>query len=111
MTFRASFHFDISPEWEEAIKKGKKTIDVRVNINPYADVKKGDLIRYGSTEVVVRKIRAYPGISDLLAYEGYEKVVPGAANLQEALKTLLEIFHSKERPHGMLAFEIETVKN
>jgi len=110
MTFRASFHFDLDPRWEEAVRRGRKTIDVRVNIDPYADVKKGDLIRYGSTEVVVRKIRAYPGISDLLAYEGYENVVPDAADFQEALKTLVGIFHSKGPPHGVLAFEIEPVE-
>ncbi|HEB76154.1 MAG TPA: hypothetical protein ENJ04_07375 [Nitrospirae bacterium] len=108
---RASFHFDLDPRWEEAVRRGGKTIDVRVNIAPYADVKKGDVIRYGSTEVVVRSIRAYPGISDLLAYEGHERVVPGAADLKEALKVLLEIFHYKEPPHGVLAFEIEPLKD
>ena len=83
MTFRAKFHFEISPEWEEAIREGRKTIDVRLNINPNADVKKGDIIRYRSTEVVVKSIRAYPGISDLLAYEGFEKVVRSEEHTSE----------------------------
>ncbi|MEW6001999.1 MAG: ASCH domain-containing protein, partial [Nitrospirota bacterium] len=109
MTFRASFRFDIRSEWEEAIRKGQKTIDVRINVQPYADVKKGDIIRYHSLKVTVKKIRAYPDISDLLAYEDYRKVVPEAKNFQEALKILREEFPHIEQPHGILAFEIENI--
>jgi ASC-1-like (ASCH) protein len=107
MTFRAQFHFDIKPLWEEAIREGKKTIDVRVNAQPYADVNKGDIIRYRSTKVKVKKIFAYPGLADLLAHEDYKKIVPEAKNHQEALSCLLEEIHHNEPPHGILAFEIE----
>lgn len=107
MTFRASFHFDTKPEWEEAIREGLKTIDVRVNTHPYADVNKGDIIRYRSTKITVKKIRAYPGLNDLLAYEDYRKVVPEAKSHQEALQSLLEEIQHIEPPHGILAFEIE----
>lgn len=110
MTFRASFHFDMPPKWEEAIKEGRKTIDVRINIQPYADVNKGDIIRYNSTEVVVKKIRPYPSLSDLLAYEDFRKVVPDSKNLGEAHKRLIEEFHHDEPPHGLLAIEIEPLK-
>ena len=61
MTSRAPLHFEIKPEWEEAIREGHKTIDVRVNAKPFADVEKEDIIRYSSTKVKVKKIRAYPG--------------------------------------------------
>jgi ASC-1-like (ASCH) protein len=44
MTFRVSFYFDIKPEWEEVVKNGHKTIDVRINALPYADVNKEDII-------------------------------------------------------------------
>lgn len=110
MTYRASFHFDIMPEWENDILKGHKTIDVRVNISPYADVNKGDIIQYRSAKVEVKKIRAYPGLSDLLAYEDYTKVVPEAKNHQKALQKLLQEITHMEPPHGVLAFEIEIIK-
>jgi ASC-1-like (ASCH) protein len=107
MTFRAQFHFDIKPQWEVAIKEGKKTMDVRVNAPPYADVNKGDIIRYRSIKVKVKKIYAYPGLSDLLAHEDYRKIVPEAKNHEEALSYLLKEIHHNEPPHGVLAFEVE----
>lgn len=110
MTFRAAFHFDIKPEWEEAIREGRKIIDVRVNAQPYADVNKGDIIHYRSAKVKVKKIRAYPGLNDMLAYEDYTKVVPEAKSHQEALQRLLEEIPHIEPPHGVLAFEIEGIK-
>lgn len=109
MTFRASFHFDIKPEWEEAIREGRKTIDVRINAPPYADVNKGDIIHYRSTKVKVKKIRAYPGLTDLLAYEDFRKVAPEAKSHNEALRRLLEEIPHIE-PHGILAFETEVIK-
>ncbi len=110
MTFRASFHFDVKPEWEKDIREGRKTIDVRINAQPYADVNKGDIIQYRSAKVKVKKIRAYPGLSDLLAHEDYRKVVPAAKTHQEALQRLLEEIIHMEPPHGILAFEIESVE-
>lgn len=110
MTFRAQFHFDIRSQWEEAIREGKKTIDVRINAQPYADVNKGDIIRYRSTKVEVKKIFAYPGLADLLAHEDYKKIVPEAKSHQEALSYLLEEIHHNEPPHGILAFEVEPLK-
>jgi ASC-1-like (ASCH) protein len=110
MTFRASFHFDVQPEWEKDIREGRKTIDVRINVQPYADVNKGDIIQYRSAKVKVTKIRAYPGLSDLLAHEDYRKVVPAAKTHQEALQRLLEEIIHMEPPHGILALEIESVE-
>jgi len=110
MTFRASFHFEIRPEWESDIQEGRKTIDVRINAQPHADVNKGDVIRYRSVKARVKKIRAYPGLSDLLAHEDYRKIVPGAKSHQEALQSLLKEITHMEPPHGILAFEIETIK-
>ncbi len=109
MTSKAPLHFEIKPQWEEAIREGRKTIDVRVNAKPYADVEKGDIIRYSSAKVRVKKIRAYPGLSDLLAHEDRRKIVPEAKNNQEALQKLLEGMHN-EPPHGVLAFEIEFIQ-
>lgn len=109
MTFRASFHFDIKPAWEDAVREGLKTIDVRINAQPFADVNKGDLIRYHSIVVKVKGIHAYPSLSDLLAHEDYKKVVPEARNHQEALQVLLGEIGHIEPVHGVLAFEIEII--
>jgi ASC-1-like (ASCH) protein len=110
MTFRASFHFDVKPEWEKDIREGRKTVDVRINSQPYADVNKGDVIQYSSVRAKVKKIHAYPGISDMLAHEDYGKIVPEAKSHKEALQTLLEEIKHMEPPHGILAFEIESME-
>ncbi len=110
MTSKISFHFVIKPEWESAIRDGRKTIDVRVNAEKYAEVKKGDDIYYSSTEVRVKGIRAYPGLEDLLYHEDYRKVVPGAKTADEALHALRSVGFHGESPHGVLAFEIEFIK-
>ncbi len=110
MTFKISFHFVIKPEWEHAIREGRKTIDVRVNAEKYAEVKKGDNIYYSSTEVRVRSIRAYPGLEDLLHHEDYRKVVPGAKTADEALHALRGVGFRGDSPHGVLALEIEFIK-
>lgn len=111
MTFKAPLHFSIKPQWEEAIREGHKTIDVRVNAKSYADVETEDVIRYSSTKVRVKKIRAYSGLSDLLAHEDYKKIVPEAKSTQEALQKLLEAIPHNAPPHGVLAFEIERIEH
>lgn len=110
MTYRSPFHFKIKPEWEEAIKEGKKRFDIRVNIKPFADVNKGDIIKYSSTKVQVKRIYAYPGIADLLAHEDYKEIVPEAKDNKEAMAKLLDELHHNEPPHGILAFEIDLYK-
>jgi ASC-1-like (ASCH) protein len=106
MSFRATFHFDIRPQWEEAIREGRKGVDARPNIQPYADVKKGDVLRYHSLRVEVLGIHAYPGLNDLLQAEGFRQVVPEAQDIHQALAVLLEEFHHLEPPHGVLALKI-----
>lgn len=107
MRTRAGFRFDMKPEWKKAIKDGRKKVDVRINIKPYADVKNGDIICYHGLDVKVKRINAYPGLNDLLQVEGFKNVVPEANNINEAIDMLLPEVHGIERPHGFLAFEIE----
>jgi len=61
-----------------------------MNVQPYSDVNKGDIIQYRSIKAKVAKIRAYPKISNPLAHEDYRKIVLSAKTCQEALKSLLE---------------------
>jgi len=104
---RAEFHFQMRPEWEKAIKEGLKTLDIRDNIAPYADAKKGDTIRYRSTLVIVKRITAYPGVRDAVASEDYRKIAPDAKDQEDALNKILDELHHKMPPHGVLVFEIE----
>ena len=58
----------------------------------------------------MKKICAYPGLSDLLAHEDYRKIIPEAKSHQEALKIMLQEITHMEPPHGILAFEIEKIE-
>jgi ASC-1-like (ASCH) protein len=108
MKAKGLFKFDlINQKWRDDIKNGKKTVDARVNIAPYADVKKGDIICYHGVDAVVKRINAYPGLNDLLQAEGFKKVVPEARGINEAIRILRPEIHGIELPHGLLAFEIE----
>jgi ASC-1-like (ASCH) protein len=107
MVFKGTFHFDLDHELEEAVRQGRKTIDVRVSIEPFADVKKGDTISYHHTQVKVSHIRAYAGLGDLLAHEDFRKIIPAAKDRNDALRTLLEGILQKNPPHGVLAIEFE----
>jgi ASC-1-like (ASCH) protein len=107
MTFRGTFHFDLDHELEEAVREGRKTIDVRISIEPFADVKKGDTISYHHTKVKVSHIRAYAGLGDLVAHEDFRKIIPGAKDRNDALRALLRGIPEKNPPHGVLAIEVE----
>jgi ASC-1-like (ASCH) protein len=101
------FRFDLPHDLEEAVRAGKKTIDVRVNIQPFADVKKGDIISYKNTEVVVKSIRGYAGLGDLVAYEDHTRIIPRAKDKSEALRSLVEEMLERKPAHGVLAIEFE----
>ena len=107
MTFRAEFHFDMRPEWENAVKEGLKSLDIRDNIAPFADVKKGDIVRYRSSRVRVSRINIYQGVLDAVAYEDFKKIAPDAGTRDEALDKILDELHHLKPPHGVLVFEIE----
>jgi ASC-1-like (ASCH) protein len=55
----------------------------------------------------VKRIRAYPGLSDVVAYEDLKKIVPEASDRTEALRILNDALEHPEATHGMLALEIE----
>lgn len=109
MTFRKQLYCDIKAEWEDAISAGRKTVDVRVNAPPYADVNTGDIIQYRFSRVRVIGVRSYSGLPDLLAREGFSNVVPEAGSMQEAEGKLLDEIRYIQPTHGILALELESL--
>ncbi len=86
-------HLSLRPEWEDAIRAGRKTIDARVVGDDIADVDVGDVIRYPGARVRVTHIRYYPGFGDLLAHEDWHRIAPDATGPGE-LRHLLEDGHA-----------------
>lgn len=109
------------------ILNGKKTIEGRLNTGKFAQFEPGDTIRvradlfdeYGNTvngiadatRLEVVAVRQYPNFLELLAAEGYEKVIPYAASIEEANENYAKFYTSEEQQkYGVLAIEIKVAK-
>jgi ASC-1-like (ASCH) protein len=97
------------PEWEDALRSGRKTIDARLVADDIAELKVGDRVRYPAAEARVRRIRFYPGFRDLLAYENWRDVAPDAASRDEVLRVLEGGHEATVRASGAVAIELEPV--
>ncbi len=97
------------PEWEDALRNGRKTIDARLVADDVAELKVGDRVRYPGAEARVRRIRFYPGFGDLLAYEDWHRIAPDAASRDEVRRLLEEGHAETVRATGAVAIELEHV--
>jgi ASC-1-like (ASCH) protein len=102
-------HLSIRPQWEDAIRGGRKTVDARPVADDVADVRVGTIIRYPGAQVRVTHVRFYPGMIDLLAHEDWRRIDPDAADVEE-LRRVLEEGHSVTlRDRGAVAIEFEPI--
>lgn len=108
------------------IKAGRKTIEVRLNRGKFALYKPGDQVwlredfykdRYvveskpRQVLVGIEKIEKYPNFRKLMESVGYEKVVPRARSIDEAMVEPYK-FYSKEdeTEFGILAIYFKVLK-
>lgn len=100
-------HLSTHPEWEDALRDGRKTVDARLVASDVAELKVGDTVHYPGATARVKRIRFYPGFRDLLAYEDWHKIAPDAASRDEVLQ-LLEGGHGEvAHRSGTVAIELE----
>lgn len=104
------FHFELAADLEKAVRDGAKTLDVRVNSEPFADVDVGDVIGYRSARARVKRIQPYPSLHDAVGYEDFTRIIPGAADRDEAYLRLKKDIPEDEPPHGLLVFEVELME-
>jgi len=95
------------PEWEDALRDGRKTVDARLVADDIAELKVGDRVRYPGATARVRRIRFYPGFGDLLAYEDWHRIAPEAASRDEVLRLLEEGHQATVRATGAVAIELQ----
>ncbi len=105
----ATRHMKTRPQWEDALRKGLKTIDARLVADDIAGLEVDDVVRYPSAELRVRRIRFYPGIGDLLAYEDWPRIAPGATSREEVWRLLEAGHEATVRATGAVAIELERV--
>jgi ASC-1-like (ASCH) protein len=98
------------PEWEDALRNGRKTIDARLVTDDIAGLKVGDHVRYPGAEARVLRIRYYPGFGDLLAHEDWHRIAPDAADRNELLLLLQEGHPATVHATGAVAIELERLR-
>jgi ASC-1-like (ASCH) protein len=97
------------PEWEDALRDGRKTIDARPVADDIAGLEVGDALRYPGARLRVRRIRFYPGFGDLLAHEDWRQIAPDAAGRDEVWRRLEEKHEATVRATGAVAIELEPI--
>jgi ASC-1-like (ASCH) protein len=100
-------HLQTRPEWEDALRSGRKTIDARLVADDIAALRVGDTVRYPGAKGRVKHIRFYPGFRDLVAYEDWRKIAPDSATRDEVLHLLEDGHEEAVRENGAVAIELE----
>jgi ASC-1-like (ASCH) protein len=103
-------HLRTRPEWEDALRSGRKTIDARLVADDIAGLKIGDVVRYPGARARIRRIRFYPGFGDLLAYEDWRRIDPEAASRDDVLRRIEEGHEATVRATGAVAIELERLE-
>ncbi len=105
----ATRHLKTRPEWEDALRSGLKTIDARLVADDIAGLEVGDIVLYPGAAARVQHIRFYPGFGDLLAYEDWRRIAPGASGRKEVQRLLEEGHTATVRATGAVAIGLERV--
>lgn len=95
------------------VKNGQKTIEGRINKGYYRFLKPNDhIIIYNeeeseSVEVVVKAVRKYPSIRQMLKTEPLKKLLPDAKDIEDG-KEIYRKFYTleQEKEFGVIAIEI-----
>jgi ASC-1-like (ASCH) protein len=98
------------------VKNGQKTIEGRIKKGWYRFVKAGDhIIIYNeeetdSVEVLVKDVRTYPSVAEMLSHESLEKLLPDAKSIKEGIQ-IYKKFYTKEQEDefGVVAIEVARI--
>jgi ASC-1-like (ASCH) protein len=91
------------PEWADALRSGRKTLDARSVTDEIDGLKAGDVVQYPGVRARVVRLRFYLGFGNLLAYEDWRQIAPDATGRDEVHR-LLEGGHQTT---GAVAIELE----
>ena len=97
----------------DQVRKGEKTLEVRVGYPQIKSVRVGEQIRFMSRtetqDVWVKDVREYGSFQDMLTREKGERIVPDLRP-DELLKLLQEIYPASKERLGVIVLEIEPVQ-
>lgn len=98
------------------VKNGVKTIEGRINKGEYGFVKSGDHIvvnneeETDSVEVIVKDVRKYISIQEMLGQESFKKLLPEVETREHGVEVYKRFYTSEqEKEFGVIAIEFEKI--
>lgn len=99
----------VKKEYFHQLKKGEKSLEIRVGYSQIKKVREGDTItfeNYGKNEFDVKRVSVYDSFERMLQVEGVDRVLPGMT-FKGALRTLQEIYPKDKESLGVYVFELK----
>lgn len=98
------------------VKNGQKTIEGRIKKGWYRFVKPGDhIIVYNeeetdSVEVLVKGVRTYSSIREMLERESFKKLLPDVETIARGVEVYKRFYtDEQQREFGVVAIEVERI--
>lgn len=99
------------------LKNGQKTIEGRIRKGWYRFVKPGyHIVVYNeeetdSCETLVRDVRTYSSIKEMLEFEQFKKLLPDVETVEQGVEIYKRFYtEEQEKEFGVVAIEVKLVK-
>lgn len=104
---------NVQEPWFTFIKKGKKTVEGRLNKGRFASLKINDILIFENNgqecKVKIVDINKYNSFKELMEKEGLEKVLPGVESIDKGIKVYRQFYSEEdEKKYGILAISLTT---
>jgi ASC-1-like (ASCH) protein len=97
------------PEWADALRSGRKTLDARSVTYEIDGLKAGDIVQFPGDQARVVRLRFYLDFGNLLDYEDWRRVAPDATGRDEVHRLLEEEYQAAVHANGAVAIELESL--
>lgn len=112
-----TYHNNRAEPYFSFLKNGQKTIEGRIKKGWYRFVRPGDhIIVYneeetGSVEVLVKGVRTYSSIKEMLGKEQIKKLLPDVETIEEGIEVYKRFYtEEQQKEFGVVAIEVEKIK-
>lgn len=104
----------VKQQFLDDIRKGVKTLEVRVGYHAIQTIQEGERINMTSRAdgqiIRVKSVRRYASHNEMLAAEDFRKIAPRLGSKEEVLELLKEIYPPVKEKLGVYVLEIEPLK-
>ena len=109
----------LSEPWFSLIKLGKKTCEGRLKKGDFAEMKKGDIIKFENNDygfvrsfrVKITSIHNYNSFREYLVSEKMEKCLPGISTLEQGITIYYQYYKKEEEDkYKIVALRVKVTK-